>query len=172
MKKAGFVLLLGLVASTAAFAGFYYFGTTTCRTLMRESKPELVWLKQEFHLSDAEFARVSQLHAAYLPQCRERCRLVQQQDDKLQQLLAQAGTVTPEIQSLLAERAKTRADCEAEMLKHFLAVSRTMPPEEGRRYLAWVEDQTSLRGQAMEQSHQSNNPAIHQSNPMADRPKM
>jgi uncharacterized protein YnzC (UPF0291/DUF896 family) len=155
MKKSGIILLLGLLACTAAFAGFYYFGTTACRTLAREPQPELAWLKKEFHLSDAEFARISQLHEAYLPQCRERCRVVQQQDEKLQQLLAQSATVTPEIQTLLAERAKTRADCEAEMLKHFLAVSRTMPPEEGRRYLAWVETQTSLRGQAMEQRHRT-----------------
>lgn len=172
MKKSGIILVVGLLACTAAFAGFYYFGTITCRGLMREPQPELAWLKKEFHLSDAEFARVSQLHAAYLPQCRERCRLIQQQDEKLQQLLAQAQTVTPEIQTLLAERAKMRGDCEAEMLKHFLAVSRTMPPEQGRRYLAWVEDQTSLRGQAMERSHQSSNPAIQQSNPTADQPHM
>ena len=44
----------------------------------------------------------------------------------------------------MAERAKMRADCEAEMLEHFLEVSRTMPPEQGRRYLAWVEQQTFL----------------------------
>jgi hypothetical protein len=40
---------------------------------------------------------------------------------------------------LLAERSKMRADCEAEMLQHFLGISRTMPPEQGRQYLAWVE---------------------------------
>lgn len=155
MKKSGIILLLGLLACTAAFAGFYYFGTASCRGLMRETQPELAWLKKEFHLSDAEFAHISQLHQAYLPQCRERCRLVRQQDEKLQQLLAQAKTVTPEIQTLLAERAKMRADCEAEMLKHFLAVSATMPPEQGRRYLAWVQAQTSLRGQAMEERHRA-----------------
>jgi len=92
------------------------------------------------------------LHEAYLPQCRERCKRIKEQNEKLQQLLAQAKTVTPEVQNLLAERAKTRAECEAEMLKHFLEVSRTMPLQQGRRYLAWVEQQSSLRGQGMEQS--------------------
>jgi hypothetical protein len=28
-----------------------------------------------------------------------------------------------------------------------------MPPEQGRRYLAWVQEQTVLRGQAMENRH-------------------
>jgi hypothetical protein len=61
--------------------------------------------------------------------------------------------MTPEIEAVMAQRAKMRTDCEAEMLKHFLAVSRTMPPEQGRRYLAWVEQQTFMRGEAMEQQH-------------------
>ena len=93
------------------------------------------------------------MHEAYLPQCRARCKLLKEQDEKLQQLLAQSQTVTPEIKSLLAERAKTRAECEAEMLKHFLEVSRTMPSEQGQRYLAWVQQQSSLRGQGMQQRH-------------------
>jgi hypothetical protein len=37
------------------------------------------------------------------------------------------------------------------MLKHFFEVSRTMPPEQGKRYLAWVRENTCLRGeQAMD----------------------
>jgi len=63
---------------------------------------------------------------------------IKEQNEKLKQLLSRSETVTPEIQNLLAERAKTRAECEAEMLKHFLEVSRTMPPQQGQRYLAWV----------------------------------
>lgn len=161
MKKGALILLLGLLGSGLAFSGFYYFGTVRCRDMMRESKPELAWLKKEFKLTDAEFNRISQLHEAYLPRCRERCKRIKEQDDKLQQLLAQSKTVTPEIQNLLAERAKIRADCEAEMLKHFLAVSRTMPPKQGERYLAWVQQQTSLRGQGMQQRHA-----------MADEPQM
>ena len=153
MKKSALIVLLGLLVSAAAFSGFYYFGTIRCRDMMRESKPELAWLKKEFKLSDVEFTRISQLHEAYLPQCRERCKRIKEQDEKLQQLLAHTSAVTPEIQSLLAERARTRAECEAEMLKHFLEVSRTMPPQQGQRYLAWVEQQTSLRGHGMEQSH-------------------
>ena len=153
MKKSALILLLGLLVCAAAFSGFYYLGTVRCRDMMRAPKPELAWLKKEFKLSDAEFARISQLHEAYLPQCRERCMRIKEQNQKLKQLLSQSETVTPEIQNLLAERAKTRAECEAEMLKHFLEVSRTMPPQQGQRYLAWVEQQTSLRGQGMEQRH-------------------
>ncbi len=154
MKKGPAILLLGLLLSAAAFVGFYYLGTAHCRAMMRQPQPELAWLRNEFHLSDAEFARISQLHEAYLPKCRERCRRIAEENTKLQQLLARSTTVTPEIQALLAERAKMRADCEAEMLQHFLEVSRTMPAEQGRRYLAWVQQESSLHGQGMERRHQ------------------
>jgi hypothetical protein len=153
MKKGAFILLLGLVVCATAFAGFYYFGTNSSRRMMREPQPELAWLKKEFHLSDAEFTRVSQLHEAYLPQCAQRCMRIEEQNRKLRELFTQATNMTQEIQSLLAERAKMRADCETEMMKHFLAVSRTMPPEQGQRYLAWVEQQSFLCGQGMEEQH-------------------
>ena len=155
MKKAALILSLGLLLATAGFSGFYYFGTASCRDMMRGPQPELAWLKKEFKLSDAEFARISQLHAAYMPQCAMRCQRIEEQNQKLKQLSSQATTVTPEIQSLLADRAKMRADCEAEMMKHFQEVSRAMPPEQGRRYLAWVQEQTILRGQAMENRHKT-----------------
>jgi len=45
-----------------------------------------------------------------------------------------------------------RADCQAEMLKHFFEVSRTMPAEQGKRYLAWVQAQTCLHEQTMNHS--------------------
>jgi len=154
MKKGTAIFLLGLLLAIAAFSGFYYIETAPWRAMMREPQPELAWLKKQFNLSDTEFTRVSQLHDAYLPGCQERCRRISELNARLQQLLAQTTTMTPEIQGLLAERARVRADCEAEMLQHFLEVSRTMPPEQGRRYLAWVQQQSSLLGQGMEQRHQ------------------
>ena len=39
------------------------------------------------------------------------------------------------------------------MLTHFLQVSRAMPPKQGQRYLAWVEQQTLLQSQGMENIH-------------------
>lgn len=146
----GFLILgLGVIAAIASYYCIYLAGTTGPRTLLHARQPELVWLKQEFKLSDAEFARVSQLHEAYLPQCRERCRLIRQMNDQLSQLLATSSGVTPAVENALAERARMRSECQAAMLKHFYEVSRTMSPEQGRRYLAWVQEQTCLREQMM-----------------------
>jgi hypothetical protein len=153
MKRGALILLLGLVLATAAFSGFYYFGTASCRDLMRQPQPELAWLKKEFQLSDTEFIWISQMHAAYLPQCQQRCLRIAEQNRRLDQLLANATNMTPEIANAMAERARMRGECETEMMKHFLAVSQTMPPEQGRRYLAWVEEHIFQAGQGMEAHH-------------------
>lgn len=166
MKKTAFILLIGLFLASGAFSVFYFCGTASNRAMMSEPQPELAWLKKEFKLSDAEFSRISQLHEAYLPKCAQRCMRIAEFNNKLEQLLGQSASVTPEIQGLLAERAKLRADCEAEMLNHFLEVSRMMPAEQGRRYLQWVEQQTCLSGQSMEQQHQAHSEQ-HQSHSMA-----
>ncbi len=149
MRRGFLILSLGLIAAIASYYSIYLAGTSGPRTLLQSRQPELAWLKQEFQLSEPEFARLSQLHNAYQPQCRERCRLIRQMNDKLGQLLATTSDVTPEIESVLTERAKMRSECQAAMLKHFFEVSRTMRPEQGKRYLAWVQEQTCLREQMM-----------------------
>ena len=153
MRKGGLILLAGLALGAAAFSGFYYLGMAPARDMMHEPQPELAWLKKEFNLSDVDYARVTAMHEAYMPRCAERCQVIEELSAKLKEALAKDASVTPEIESLLTERAKTRALCEAEMLKHFQEVGRAMPPEQGRRYLAWVQERTVLRAQAMESSH-------------------
>lgn len=153
MRKPSVILLLGLIGCVAAFSLVYYVGTAASREILSQPQPELAWLKKEFNLGEAEYARIVALHEAYLPRCEERCRLIEEQNQKLKGLMAESATVTPEIQAVMEQRARMRADCEAEMLKHFIAVSQTMPPEQGRRYLAWVEKQTFMRGEAMERQH-------------------
>lgn len=150
MRRGILILVLGLVSAATTYCCFYLMGTATPRALMRSAQPELAWLKQEFRLSDPEFTRISQLHAGYLPRCQERCRRIDQLSDALSQALAAATQLTPEAERLLSERAQVRATCQAEMLRHFFEVSRPMPPEQGKRYLAWVRENTCLREQAMD----------------------
>ena len=149
MRRGFLILGLGMIAAIASYYCIYLAGTTGPRTLLQSRQPELAWLKQEFKLSEAEFTRLSQLHDAYLPQCRERCRLIRQMNDRLGQLLATTSDLTPAIENALTERAKMRSECQTAMLKHFFEVSRAMPPEQGRRYLSWVQEQTCLREQMM-----------------------
>src|ERR1043165_4049934 len=137
MKRGFLILALGVVGAIVAYCCVYRMGTATPRGMMESPHPELAWLKHEFNLGDAEFKRISELHAGYLPQCMERCRRIDKLNDKLSKALDGATHVTADLEALLRERAQMRATCQAEMLKHFFEVSRTMPPDQGKRYLAW-----------------------------------
>src|SRR5437879_13846885 len=78
--KRGFVILsLGLLAAALGYCCVYVTATSSARRLQKSDQPELAWLKQEFNLSDAEFKRVSELHAASLPTCHELCRQIDRQ---------------------------------------------------------------------------------------------
>lgn len=144
MKRGLLILVLGLAACWAAFYCVYRMGTATPRALLQSPQPELAWLKHEFKLNDAEFQRIAALHAGYQPQCRVRCEQIDKLNDRLSAVLADAAHLTPELEKLLGERAQMRSTCQAEMLKHFFEVSRAMPPEQGRRYLAWAREHTCL----------------------------
>lgn len=140
MKKTWLILAAGLFLAAAGYCCVYFICTAAERRIARSETPELAWLQKEFNLSDAEFKRISELHAAYQPHCAEMCRRIGEKNAELQLLLAKSAAVTPEIERNLAESAQIRAECQAAMLNHFYEVSRTMPPEAGRRYLAWVEE--------------------------------
>jgi hypothetical protein len=140
MKRGIAILILGVALAGAAYGCIYTVCMSPARAMERSARPELVWLKEEFHLSDAEFKRVSELHAAYLPHCREMCRKIDEQNAHLQSLLAGATNATPEIDAALVEVAQLRSGCQRMMLRHVFEVSQTMPPEEGRRYMSWVKE--------------------------------
>ncbi len=155
MRKSIIILILGLFAAAAGYAGFYFLGTCSKRALLQEQNPELAWLRNEFNLSPPEYARICELHDAYLPGCRDRCRRIAAVEDELKQLLTRTNTLTPEIEKKLADAAQLRADCQAAMLKHFYQVSQTMPPDQGRRYLVWVQQRTFLADHGMKQAEDS-----------------
>ena len=145
MKHTWMVLVSGLAAAALGYCGFYFLSTADARRMACCAKPELAWLKAEFNLSGAEFQRISALHESYLDACAARCRVIDEKNAGLKAMLAQTNTVTPEIQRALAEAAQLRAECQQKMLQHFYEVSASMPPEQGRRYLAWVHDRTLHR---------------------------
>lgn len=142
MKRGWIILISGLAAAALGYFAFYHLCTAGARNMEHGEMPELAWLKAEFHLGDAEFKRVSALHESYLEGCAERCRLIDEKNEALKAMLARTNAVTPEIQQALAEAAQLRGECQKQMLQHFYEVSQSMPPEQGRRYLAWVHERT------------------------------
>jgi len=153
MKRLLLVLVAGLAAAVLGYCGIYYAGTAKYCCPAPGSAPELAWLKQEFHLSDAEFARISAMHEQYLAGCAERCRHIDMKNRELARLLAATNTITPEIEKALADCALLRAECQKKMLEHFYTVSQTMPPDQGQRYLTWVQRKTVLSDTHTEMHH-------------------
>lgn len=142
MKRSWIIIVGGLILAAVGYACIYLHGTAAGRSVEQSSRPELAWLQQEYHLSDAQFARVMELHNAYAPKCEEMCRLIDAKNAQLQTLLNATNVITPQIKQALVEAAEIRAECESAMLGHFYKVALTMPPEQGRRYLEWAQQQT------------------------------
>jgi hypothetical protein len=147
------VILLGALALAAAvFAGSYFVSQRTCVATMTRSADDLSWLRDEFHLSDAEMARVRRLHEGYVPQCMKMCALIAAKNAEVQTALGSGTNVTAGAQKKLAELGELRARCQAQMLQHFITVSQAMPPEQGRRYLAEMKKVTLGSHEEIEES--------------------
>ena len=159
MRRSSFILGAGVIAALAAYCCSFMVGTTTNRSWLRSDQPELAWLKSEFQVGDTEIRRISQLHDAYLPKCEERCRRIDALNNTLTNAITSNDRVTADIEKLLNERALIRVECQKEMLKHFFAVSQSMPPAQGRRYMAWVQKHTCLEESVM--SHEALGDADH-----------
>ena len=140
MNRSLIIVLGALALGVAVFAGSYFVSQRACVMSMTNPADDLSWLRDEFHLNDAEMARVRQLHEGYMPQCAEMCTRIATKKQELAEALANDGTnVTADAQKKLTELGELRAQCQEQMLRHFIATSQAMPPEQGRRYLAQMQ---------------------------------
>lgn len=147
------VILLGALALGAAiFAGSYFASQCATEMCCVDPADDLSWLRTEFHLGDAEMARIRELHEGYLPQCAEMCAKIAVKKRELEAVLGTGTNITAEAQAKLNEVAELRAQCQAQMLRHFATVSQAMPPEQGKRYLAEMQKLTLGDHEQMEQS--------------------
>jgi hypothetical protein len=161
MKKTLIIILLGLVVAAAGYCTLYYCGTRQHREMMSSHTPELAWLKKEFHLNDAEFDRISKLHEGYMPRCEDLCRRIAAKNAEVRQLTTASNTSAPLIEQKLKESAELRVECQKHMLDHFIKVSQQMPPEQGKRYLEWVQQRTLAPDHDMMIRHGKTKHSVH-----------
>jgi hypothetical protein len=152
MNRSLIVVLGALALGAAVFAGSYLAAQRVSIIYCANPADDLSWLRTEFHLSDAKMARVQQLHEGYMPQCAKMCALIAARKAEVEDALGNGTNVTANVQKKLTELGEFRAQCQAQMLRHFMAVSQAMPPEEGRRYLAEMEKITLGSHEEIEQS--------------------
>jgi small-conductance mechanosensitive channel len=144
MKRTLAILIFGALLGISGYAALYRVRVARAQAALEHTTPELAWLKSEFNLSDAEFARIQALHEQYLPQCARMCAKIAAVNTELEKLVLATNKVTPEISERLAEIGRLRQECQTQMLAHFYAVSQAMPKEQGRRYLERMQKLTSL----------------------------
>jgi hypothetical protein len=152
MNRSLVILLGALTLGAAIFAGSYFVAHRATELCCANPSDDLSWLRNEFHLGDADMARIRELHAGYLPKCAEMCAKIAAKKRELESALGSGPNLTADAQTKLTELAGLRAQCQAQMLQHFATVSQAMPPEQGRRYLAEMQKLTLGTHEQMEQS--------------------
>ena len=152
MNRSLIILLGALALGAAIFGGSYFASQRATEMCCANPADDLSWLKTEFHLGDAEMARIRELHEGYEPKCAEICAEIAAKKHELDAIIGTGTNLTAEAQAKLTEIAQLRAQCQANMLQHFVAVSQAMPPEQGRRYLAEMKRLTLGEHEQVEQS--------------------
>ena len=139
MNRSLAIVLGALTVGAALFVGSFFLSQRVC--MVCEAPPDnLAWLQKEYHLNAAELARIQKLHQDYLSQCNVMCRMVAVKKQEVAAALKNATNVNPVAEQKLADLATCRAQCQTRMLQYFVAVSQIMPPAEGRRYLAEMQN--------------------------------
>jgi hypothetical protein len=130
------IILIGALAiGLLAFYACNFFATRELRDMAQTPNGELQWLRQEFHLSNAQFKKIEALHSAYTPVCNEMCQRIMEANSKLDRLLSENREVTPEVEAAIRETGSVQDDCRRQMLAHIYQVSAQMNPADGQNYL-------------------------------------
>jgi hypothetical protein len=153
MRKAVLIALLALAAGVLSFQA-----TRGCRPVrpqhaLLDEMPELAWMRGELKLSDAQFARVAALHERYRPVCRDMCDRIETARARVDGLLRQSKSVTPELESAMREFARVRAECRLAMLRHVYETAAELDERQAARYLDALAPHLVESGPAGEAGH-------------------
>jgi hypothetical protein len=126
--------LFFLAAAALVFAALW----GTRETLWQEESLQeigLRWLKEEYHLDDATFERVSALHREYFVQCSQMCRKLGEADRPLLWRNRQRNRQSVAFEARLSKEQALCAECEKKATEHLRQVAEMMPPGQGERFL-------------------------------------
>jgi hypothetical protein len=155
MKRTLFTLLAAAAVGVMAFSGAYHLCRHVPATFAWSGSDDLAWLRAEFQLSSSDITRIRALHEGYLPKCAEMCRKITAKKREVESVFSSEVSATSRRELLgkaLSELALLRAECQLQMLEHFIEVSQAMPPEQGRQYLAEMQRLTLGYHEQIEQS--------------------
>ena len=132
----GTLALIAAVAAVTCALAFRFSGDAAVKAAVAK-RDALEWLRSDFQLTEAQFAKIKALHASYSVVCEEHCAAIQQAIQARNRLKAGA----PDANALVAADRKVedlRVVCETAIAAHVRRCAAEMSPEAGQRYLALV----------------------------------
>ncbi|HTQ31791.1 MAG TPA: hypothetical protein VMI53_11335 [Opitutaceae bacterium] len=140
MKRTWLTLLLGLAAGVAAHLVYFDLHRPCTGD---DLDCQLAWMRTDLHLTDAQFARIKQLHEASNPQLRAFAGEVARMQDELasfERLRRTDGRVDfVEFAQFVKTQRAVDQECLALTQRLVLAAANVMDPEQRQRYLDLVQ---------------------------------
>lgn len=129
--------ILAALAAATAFITFRLSGDPGVKTAVA-NRDALAWLRADFDLNDAQFAKIKQLHDSYSLVCEEHCRAIQDAT-RARRTLAASGHADPSALATADQRLhELQTICETAIAAHVRQCAAHMSPAAGERYLALV----------------------------------
>lgn len=139
MKKGLLILLGALALGASMFVCTRLMLSRSHETAMPTDHasrlPELQWLKTWLALDEEQFARVKQLHLAYLPKCEELCQRVHDANQSVLALSRKQSQVDPALAEAIHAHSKLAGECRAALLQHVYETAALLKPDQAKRYL-------------------------------------
>jgi hypothetical protein len=135
MKKGLLIIFLAVAVAAGGYWIYFRCATMPTQSMLVQPGGEMEWLRREYHLTDAQFARVKQVHGDYAPSCDAMCAKIAAANARLNELIKVNSKLTPEVQAAFEQCAAVQSDCRRALLAHIYAVSAEMSPADGARYL-------------------------------------
>ncbi|MEA3208830.1 MAG: hypothetical protein QOE70_1887 [Chthoniobacter sp.] len=135
MRKGLLIIVLAGAAAIGGYGTYYRCATAPTHAMLARPDGGMEWLRHEYHLGDAPFSRIQQLHQEYAPRCDLMCEKIAKANARLAQLIKVNKTFSPEVDAAMKECVAVQAECRRALLEHVYVVSAEMSPEDGARYL-------------------------------------
>lgn len=147
MKRAFVTLLLGVLAGVGSYSGYFHFKEPAPTDSL---EGQLAWMKSELHLTDAQFARIQELHRASRPQLQAmaaQVSLMQSEFAEFEQTRRTSDSVDfVEFARFVETRRSLNQACLDSTRRLVLASAEVMTPSQREQYLHLVTTAEPLVG--------------------------
>lgn len=129
-------LIVSAAAATCALT--FHFACDPQVTAAVAKRDAMEWLRTDFQLTDAQFARIKQLHESYSSVCDKHCQDIMDAAAARDQVKIDKPADAAALAAANQKVENLRRACETAIAAHVRQCAAEMSPEAGQRYLALV----------------------------------